>query len=80
VAEVDWSVLPVTEVATASCVYPVHDLDPAHYYPTGATKPSSGPIHVQRLVDGSLFVHDGRHRLIRAILAHQATIEARVFT
>jgi hypothetical protein len=76
----DWDALPVTEVPVALLVYPCHDIDPGHIHPAPDFPVSSGPIHVERLTggQGDLFIHDGRHRAIRAIRSGQRTIPARV--
>lgn len=64
----------------ALLVYPCHDIDPHHVHPAPDAPVSSGPIHVERLTGGAgdLFIHDGRHRAIRAKLAGLETIPARV--
>lgn len=76
---VDWGNLPVRAIPVDRCVYPCHDLDPAHHHPVVGALVRQGPIHVQELVDGSFFVHDGRHRLIRATHLGETTIPARVY-
>lgn len=77
--EPDWSTLPISMVEVARCVFPCHDLDPAHHHPDDGRTLTAGPIRLERLVDGSLFVHDGRHRLIRAEAAGERLIAARVW-
>jgi hypothetical protein len=74
----DWSSLPLTDVPVDRLVWPCHDLDPAHVHALPGVELSSGPIHVQMLIDGSAFIHDGRHRAVRAALRGDATIPAHV--
>jgi hypothetical protein len=74
----DWSALPVEDVPLDDLVWPCHDLDPAHIHPAPDTIVTQGPIHVEELIEGSLFIHDGRHRAARARLRGDARIEARV--
>lgn len=76
----DWERLPLADVPVNRLVWPCHDIDPAHVHPGPATVTSAGPIHVELLADGHWFIHDGRHRAIRAHLAGQATITARTLT
>lgn len=73
-----WTDLPVTPVPIADLVWPCHDIDPAHTHPEPGAAVSDGPIHVERLATGHLFIHDGRHRAIRARLAGHRVIDARV--
>jgi hypothetical protein len=75
---VDWTTLPIEDVPLERLVWPCHDIDPAHVHPDPGVSLSAGPIHVQLLVDGSAFVHDGRHRSARAALAGHTHIAARV--
>lgn len=74
-----WSLLPVRAVRIVALVWPDHDLDEAHL---GAEfHPRDGePIHVEALTGdpGRYFVHDGRHRAIRARNRGQDIIPARV--
>lgn len=72
----DWSALPLRRVPLWQLVWPCHDIDPAHIHPAPDLSVSTGPIHVQELIDGSLFIHDGRHRAARARLRGEATIDA----
>ena len=74
----DWSTLPIEDVPLDRLVWPCHDIDPAHVHAHPGVTLSSGPIHVQELVDGALFVMDGRHRAIRAQLAGATHLPARV--
>lgn len=75
----DWAALPIENVPLGRLVWPCHDIDPAHLHPAPDQHVSSGPIHVQALVDGSWFVHDGRHRALRAQLAGATHLPAHVF-
>jgi hypothetical protein len=74
----DWTNRPVTAVPLHLLVWPCHDIDPGHVHPQPGTVTSTGPIHVEQLIDGHYFIHDGRHRAIRAGLNGEATIPARV--
>ncbi len=55
-------------VPVARLTWPCHDLDPSHHHPEADSDLvlETGPLRVEELADGSLFVHDGRHRAIRA--------------
>lgn len=75
---INWQELPVTMVPLDQLVQPCHDIDPAHIHPAPGQPVSTGPIHVEALVDGSYFIHDGRHRAARARLDGLAVIAARV--
>lgn len=59
-------------------VWPCHDIDPDHLCLTDdpSVPLSDGPIDVERLRDGHYFVHDGRHRVIRAKLRGESEIDA----
>lgn len=74
----DWSALPISDVPIDRLVWPCHDLDPAHTHPLPDAAVTQGPICVEELVEGSFFVHDGRHRAIRAQLGGETSIAARV--
>lgn len=74
----DWAALPIQHIPLDTLVWPCHDIDPAHTHPAPDAELSAGPIRVQRLLDGSHFIHDGRHRAIRAQLDGAATIPAYV--
>lgn len=71
----DWAALPARIINVNDLVWPCHDIDPDHLH---ADTPDLGPLHVERLADGSLFVHDGRHRAIRAINAGHISVLAKV--
>lgn len=73
-----WAALPVETVPVDRLVWPCHDIDPAHTHSVSDRPVAEGPIHVEQLMDGSLFVHDGRHRAIRATLRGDRSILARV--
>jgi hypothetical protein len=74
----DWAALPIQHIPLDRIVFPCHDLDPDHVHAIDGLALSSGPIHLEQLLDGSLFVHDGRHRVLRAQHAGDATIPARI--
>jgi len=73
----DWTSLPIQPVPVERIVFPCHDLDPDHVHGI-APDLTTGPIHLQQLLDGDYFVHDGRHRTLRARLRGDTHIEARV--
>lgn len=58
------------------CRFPLHDLSVAHMFPSPDTVLEDGPIHVSRLDNGEWFVQEGRHRVIRARLRGEETIDA----
>jgi len=47
-----------------------------HLFPAEATVCETGPIVVSRMNDNNWFVHNGRHRCIRALLNGETTISA----
>lgn len=63
-------------IDTRQCRYSLHGLDVTHFWPDDSIKLDEGPIIVRRLDNGDVFVEDGRHRLIRALLKGQGYIEA----
>lgn len=74
----DWPALPISPIPIDRLVWPCHDINPDHLHEVGDVPLSTGPIHVERLTDGSYFIHDGRHRAIRAQQTGAATIHAHV--
>jgi hypothetical protein len=58
------------------CRWTVQHIDPRHVFPTPDLLLSSGPIVVSAMNDGNWFVHNGRHRCMRALLAGYTEIEA----
>jgi hypothetical protein len=74
----DWQRLPLALIPLDRVVFPCHDLDPEHVHSATTGPVSVGPIHVERLLDGDYFVHDGRHRTLRARTLGHASIWARV--
>lgn len=64
---IDWNAIPPRAVRVAALVWPDHDLDPDHLQP-GRHPRDGEPIRVEALRGdpGRYFVHDGRHRAIRA--------------
>jgi len=73
--EEEWDALPVESVPLSQLVFMLNDLSLAHIFPTFT--PTKGPIRVSRLNRGYL-VRDGRHRVLRALIAGHTYIEARV--
>lgn len=63
-------------IPLSACRFTLEELSAAHLFPTEGTVCESGPIVVSRLNDGNYFVHNGRHRAIRAMLRGETFIEA----
>jgi hypothetical protein len=63
-------------VRVTQCRFTLEKLSAAHLFPAPHTTLPDEPIHVSRLNDGSLFVHDGRHRVIRALITGQEWLDA----
>lgn len=59
---------PTFRVRVADCRFTLEKLSAAHLYPAPHTTLETGPIVVSRLNDGHLLVHNGRHRVIRALI------------
>lgn len=75
----DWTSLPVTVERLDTFTWPDHDLQAEHLERPHEARPADAlPVHAEQLVDGSLYVHDGRHRILRALARGDETIEARV--
>lgn len=66
----------VFRVPVQQCRFTLQALSPAHIYPGAHTVLECGPIVVSRLDDGGFFVHNGRHRVIRARLAGVEWLDA----
>jgi hypothetical protein len=73
-----WQHLEPELVPLARIVFPCHDLDPAHVHGPVQNDRLDRPVLLEQLLDGDLFVHDGRHRVLRARAAGQTEIAARV--
>lgn len=58
----------VFTVRAGDCRFTLQALSAAHLFPGPHTECEGGPIVVSRLDDGGLFVHNGRHRVIRALI------------
>lgn len=63
-------------VRVDQCRFTLEALSAAHLFPAPHTLCESGPIVVSRLNDGNVFVHNGRHRVIRALIAGVEWIDA----
>ena len=72
-----WHWVPTVTVPVDMLTWPCHDLDPGHMHEDGQDL-TDGPILVERLVSGHYFIHDGRHRAIRAQRAGEPFIKAKV--
>lgn len=73
----DWEALPSHWVPLDRLVYPSHDMYEEHMNGS-APNLSHGQPWVEQLVDGSFFVHDGRHRIERAKRAGHYAIKCKV--
>jgi hypothetical protein len=76
--EQEWEAIPKETILVADLVFPLHDIDPQFIWPAQGVRLENGPIRVERLNTGQFFIHNGRHRAIRAMLAGDLTIEAKV--
>lgn len=72
----DTDARPTFDVRVDQCRFTLQSLSAAHLYPAQHTPLDSGPIVVSRLDDGGLYVHNGRHRVLRARLAGQQWLNA----
>lgn len=63
-------------VRVRDCRMTLQQLSPRHLYPAPGLEVERGPIVVSRLDDGQLYVHNGRHRVLRARLAGVEWLEA----
>ena len=63
-------------VRVADCRFTLEALSASHLFPGPNTVSEAGPIIVSRLNDGAMFVHNGRHRVIRALITGQIWIDA----
>lgn len=78
---IDWDLLPLEEIPIAKLAFDCHDLQAEHVHVTNPDLVlSHGPIHVQALIDGRYWIHNGRHRTLRALQTGASTITCRVFT
>lgn len=74
----NWHEHPIQPLPINRLVWPCHDINPDHVHPHDGRQLTTGPIHVQQLLDGSLYIHDGRHRAIRAQLRGDTHIDGRI--
>ena len=75
--EEEWDALPTVPVPVGELVFTLQNIDPASIWPLCGAR-ATEPIRVERLNTGQYFIHNGRHRAIRAQLEHKLTIEAKV--
>lgn len=67
----------LAEIPLHKIVFHCAHLDPEHVHVTDPNlELSSGPIEVEALLQGEFYVHNGRHRVLRAREAGEAWIEA----
>jgi hypothetical protein len=55
-------------VRVAQLRFTLEGLSAQHLFPGPHTVCEEGPLSVSRLNDGNLFVHNGRHRAVRAMI------------
>jgi hypothetical protein len=55
-------------VELSKCRWTTQGIDPTHIFPDPSMEVNEGPILVSLMNDQNYFVHDGRHRCIRALL------------
>lgn len=72
----DWAAVPVVDVPLARFVIPLHDIQPDLLWLRCETTPvhafSRWPEH------GDVWVSDGRHRVLRALLRGETTVPTRL--
>lgn len=66
----------VFQVELAKCRWTMQGIDMAHLWPAPGMAVSEGPLLVSLMNDGNHFVHDGRHRAIRALLRGETLHDA----
>jgi chorismate mutase len=64
------------EIPLADCRWTLQEMSMRHIFPAEATECEEGPIVVSRMNDNNWFVHNGRHRCIRALLNGETSILA----
>jgi hypothetical protein len=63
-------------VRVADCRFTLERISADHLFPGPNTMLEGGPIRVSRLNDGNYLVHNGRHRVIRALITSTEWLEA----
>lgn len=66
----------VFRVRVRDCRFTVQAISVEHLFPGPGTVCEEGPLVVSRLNDGAWFVHNGRHRALRALLAGVDELDA----
>lgn len=66
----------VFQVELAKCRWTMQGLDMTHLWPAPDMRVTEGPLLVSLMNDGNHFVHDGRHRAIRALLRGETLHDA----
>jgi hypothetical protein len=73
----DFLSFPLQWIDIKDCVWPDHDLNKDHLgEPERRRDNDNDPIFVEQLVTGHWFIHDGRHRLLRARARGEHQIQA----
>lgn len=73
--------LPRAMVRLDELVFPAHHIDEEHLAdPEIKRTIDKEPIFVEQLIDDHWFIHDGRHRALRAMARGEEEIEAYVLT
>jgi hypothetical protein len=81
VTEEEWDALPVESIPIEDVVFMLDNINVAHIWPDPheATGIAEGPIRLALLSNGTYLVRDGRHRVIRRLLASsESYVRARV--
>jgi hypothetical protein len=73
----EFTTYPLLWIDIKDCVWPDHDLCEEHLAePERRRENDDFPIYVEQLVTGDWFIHDGRHRLLRARARGEYQIQA----
>lgn len=64
-------------VDARDCSFTLQAISADHLYPAADAVVERGPIVVSRMNDGRFFVHNGRHRVIRALLERSYRLVAK---
>ena len=75
----DWSSVPVEDIPLFRFVIPLHNIQPGSVN-TWQDDSDSPPVHAySRWPDrGDVYVSDGRHRILRALIRGETTVPTRL--